>query len=555
MRENNFYITPMDKIIENSHYNNYISALEKKINNEVLTPDVADIIEVTYAYKELENWSNFNITLFCKLLWKDTDDTTIIINNIEKDTSNALKAKIEDIGSVILELWELNNLSAEELIKKELLISSLRYARNNIEIALIWLPFELEKAGFTLNMTNEQVEERVKKIEDLEAESFWGKISENPEEMELIYNFMISNFDDFKQNLTTEEQGEYIKYLNEVKLKLWDNFSYKKPKENPPIHPAMELQMWRDDYKKIFESIPKIMSSNKEVEVSDDYGSFYDWDKWYIPGNKDYENKNLLYILSTTVHEAFHLTTEMLWEENIWGVRWGGYLEREEGMAMYLEYLIKWERSLVGPWEPRLLVWELFSWKETEKFIKLHNKLNPNRKSWNILRNKRNYPLNYKWAQHKDTSYWRWLRQIHKIMNWENERNISKRSLVMWKMNFDFLEKHWDKYKANIPKKVLYPFVMAEMMKFYSVKYYDSKLEAANDSIYNWWEYKFNWVDFKEYMDKRYSSIDLEWLKIENNEFFIEKNESWKRIGWIINRTKKNIKKIIDSEFETKKVA
>ena len=556
----------MQLLPENSSYVSFVDLLEEKINNKVLSPDILDIIEVTYAYNKLDDWGDFNTTLFSKLLGRKDDELLVNDNIVSKKVfwekaELKLDHKIDDIDLVLFELWKLNNLNGEEKIKQELLISSLKYARNNLEMALIGLPFELEKAWVPLGMTDEQIEERVKKIESLECESFWWKISENPEEMELIYNFMRSNFDDNKQNWTINERNEYKKYLFKIedeinsKTKYEFGYEYKKPKENLNVHPAMKLEMWRDDYKKIFESIPKIMSSDKEVEISNDYGSFYDWDKWYIPGNDKYSKKSLEYIYSTAVHEAFHLSTEMLWKENVWWVKWGWFLEREEWMAVYLEYLIKWEESLVGLWEPRLLVWELFEGKDTERFIELHNKLNPSRASWNILRNKRNYPKNYKWAQHKDSSYGRWLRQIKEILELKNIDDISKKSLFMWKMNFDFLKKHWDKYKANIPKKVLYPFIMWEMMKFYSMKYYDSKLEAVNNADYKWWEYKFNWADFKEYMDKNYWGIDLEWLKIEDNEFFIEKNESWKRIWWIINQSKKEVKKIIDLEFEAKKVA
>ena len=578
----------MQLLPENSWYVSPVDLLEQNINNKVLTKNISDVIEVTYAYKNLKDWTNWNTTLFNKLIWnKSNNVVNDIINNknifflwkknfwnkwkfnernesfnhkkitllevVWEKAELELNHKIWEIDFSLDELNNLGNLNEDENIKKELLISSLKYARNNLEMALIWLPFELEKAWVNIDLSDEEVEDRVKKIENLEVESFWWKISENPKEMEMIYEFMKSNFDEFKSNLSIKERNEYKDYLfkieDEIKSKtnyeFW--YDYKKPKVNKKTHDALKLEMWRDDYKKIFESIPKIMSSDKEVEVSDQYWSFFDWDKWYIPGNEKYEKKSLQYILSTAVHEAFHLTTEMLWKENVDWTRWGWYLEREEWMAVYLEYLIKWEESLVWLWEPRLLVWELFEWKETEKFIELHNKLNPARASWNILRNKRNYPMNYKWWQHKDSSYWRWLRQIKEILEWENKNDISKKSLFMGKMNFDFLKKHWDNYKANIPKKVLYPFIMAEMMKFYSMKYYDSKKQ--------WNEYKFNWKDFKVYMNNNYSSVDLEWLNIEDNEFFLEKNESWKRIGWIINGTKKLIKEVIDSGFENKKAA
>jgi predicted secreted acid phosphatase len=61
--------------------------------------------------------------------------------------------------------------------------------------------------------------------------------------MGLIYNFMKSNFDDFKNNLSSKEQSEYKKYLTEIQSKLGKDFIYIKPEENIPTHPAMQIEM------------------------------------------------------------------------------------------------------------------------------------------------------------------------------------------------------------------------------------------------------------------------------------------------------------------------
>lgn len=534
-----------------------IDSIEKEINENILNSDVFDIVEVTYAYKSLDDWSNWNTTLFNKLLWEDEDIEIFIhecgnnaknkaLSFVSKKAQSKLENKILDIDKYIQKLLNQINLSEDENIKAELLISSLKYARNSIEMALVWLPFELEKAWLKLNLNDIEVEEKINKLNELSSKNFWGQISENPEEMELVYNFMKWNYEDNKWNLSRKEKQDYKKYLKTILDKILEtnkDFKHTKPKEKI-THPSLELKMNRDEYKEIFKAIPTILGSNKEVEISNDYLSFYDWEKWFIPWVDDYKEKSLEYILSTGVHEALHLITEIEWEKNVWWAKWSWYLEREEWLAVYLEYLIKWEENLVWLWEPRLLVWELYEWKENERFIYLHNKLNPSRKSWNILRNKRNYPMNYKWVPGKDYSYWKWLRQIHKIMKW----NTSKKKYLIWKMNFDFIEKHWDKYKAKIPDSVLYPFIMWEMLKFYAIKYYDSKQNIASNKN---WEYKFSGKDFEQYMNTKYSHLDLSEFQIANNEFFWRKEELWGiRIWAIINQSKKRIKKIVDTEFK-----
>jgi len=53
------------------------------------------------------------------------------------------------------------------------------------------------------------------------------------------------------------------------------DFKYVKSKEKI-THPALELKMRREEYVNIFKSIPKILNSDKQVEISKEYSSFYD---------------------------------------------------------------------------------------------------------------------------------------------------------------------------------------------------------------------------------------------------------------------------------------
>jgi hypothetical protein len=58
----------MKEQINNSLYISLVDLLEEKINTNILTEDIEDIIEVTYAYKEFDDKTAWNTTLFSKLL-------------------------------------------------------------------------------------------------------------------------------------------------------------------------------------------------------------------------------------------------------------------------------------------------------------------------------------------------------------------------------------------------------------------------------------------------------------------------------------------------------
>ena len=132
-------------------------------------------------------------------------------------------------------------------------------------------------------------------------------------------------------------------------------------------------------------------------------------------------------------------------------------------------------------------MWEILSWEEYKEFLELHAKLKQTKNaSWMFLRRKRNYPIDYKWVQHKDTSYNRWQHKIVDfIKKWGNIKD-----LYVWKVSFDDIEKTKKIIDAeNI--KLMYPLLIWELLQY----------------VILWNELREN--DFCDYIEAKYPFLNI----------------------------------------------
>jgi len=527
--------------------------IKQEIDIFLSNKEISDIVELTYSYVEYpDDWTNWNTSLFNRLIRNnydipdkdklDSDELMIffheykpeqdykitrmeILSDIWWMIEKSLKDKLSKIDEYISSLNKVSNLNDNDDIIKELFLDSLVYTRNMLEITLIWLPFELDKAWLPHWLNKELIRERDDKIDHLEEINFWGKICDNPEEVGTVYAFMKSNYEDNKKNLNKTEQKEYELYLKEIEQYLPDEYVYsKKPKKEK--HPVFNLVLPREKYIRFFEVMPEISNIPIKVILSEQYQNMYDSDwKLYVPLNSKYKEKPLYYVNPVSIHETVHATTYEQWKKNFNWIKWSWYLQREEWLAVSLENILKDIDLQVWLWDPRILVWELFDWKDTEKFINLHNKLNPDTASWSILRNKRNRDKDWIGAQHKDTSYWRGIREIRQILMIKSE---TKKKLLIWKMNLPFVKKYWDSF--NIPDEVIYPFILWELVNYFAINYYDNP------------NFKINHELFLKYMNEKYDYINMDefiWLQ--------EKVFKDRTIVRQVNEIKKMVKELIDN--------
>lgn len=441
--------------------------LLKDINISIFNGELTDIIEVTYAYKKVSGQQNINKTLFFDFLWKESSQD-LYPSDIKK-VEEKLFGKISDIDAFIKKLYALPKWNKQDTIKCDLLVWSLKYAKNCLSIALHWLPFESEKAWFNNNIDHVEIEKRIQIIEDLEEKNFWWKISENPDELTLCYDFLKNIFEKNKWKLSEEEQAEYQdKYLTKIERLL--PFNYDKDdkgiswiQNTSSSTNKIDNEISREKYIKVFDIILNdLLWLDFEIRV-EERSSIYDGPGYLsFPNNDEYNSLSIKRIIELIWHEIESHSTNLRTNESILGsFRWAGNLEKEEWLAMVTEKLLNGEK-LHELWIPvhfpKVLMSELLNGEDLQRFLCLQNKIQPDKWSeWRFLRLKRNYPTQYQWWQHKDVSYGRWvLKVVDYIKNWWDIKD-----LYLWKVSIDDIPKIkefislqediWEKSNIHLP--------------------------------------------------------------------------------------------------------
>ena len=434
----------------------------KNINEHLLANKwLKDILEVTYTYKD-----NFNITLFSDFAWLSRDSN-------HDDLLNITKQKLLDVTSEINHIInEINNEKSKNE-KEDITLWYLYYIKNLLKITILWLPFEVQKATWNITLSKSEIEERIKNIEELETEVFWGLIKNNSFETtkshEYIKNLLSKNSDMISEN-------EFM-FMNIVLSKIRSLDSYDdnelKPLNNTKNSTKIvipDIDISREDYIQIFKLVLNIYDIKKDVIISD-VKNMYDWDNWIeVPNNDKYKTIKLEKVLKMIAHELETHGIILDNNEKILGtVKWGWQLPREEWLAKIAEWILEWHTiddfRNISFSLPEILAGELLKQEDYKKFIEIYLKLVWKDKLYSvsdrILRRKRNYPLDYIGVQHKDTTYSRWLIQIVEYIsqwwNWED--------LYTAKVNFDDINKA-KKIRDKDHKHTKHPKLLSEIILY-----------------------------------------------------------------------------------------
>jgi hypothetical protein len=101
---------------------------------------------------------------------------------------------------------------------------------------------------------------------------------------------------------------------------------------------------------------------------------------------------------------------------------------------MTIEEFLKWSRLediTITHHFVKVFASEIFDIHDLERFLELYSKLRSEPYNyWRILRQKRNYPLAYKWWQHKDASYGRGIQHVLDFL----QNGWDMRELYLWKI-------------------------------------------------------------------------------------------------------------------------
>lgn len=467
--------------------NSDFDRLLEEMNRDLFNKELSDIVEVTYVYTDLWNWVFLNKTLFWTFLWKEYEwkDKNeekkfweeVYFNIAEVFTQT--KSKLLLKKSLVIKYKEsLQQFLKENNPRVQILLWSLEYLSNILDLTITGLPFEAQKAWIPYNFSSEEVSDRVEKLEEIERKLFGGNVRENEYEIRGSFEVLTKLFEKQKTKLTPKEQERFSWYLQVLR----ENFSFtlEEPelsKENLhkyETHDVLRQEISRENYVKVLKLAMEIYGIKKPVVV-EERSSIYDGEDYLgIPESDWYKTLKLTRVLQLIQHEIeTHYIIEKNNSQTLWKFRGSWNLQREEWTAKVAEWTLQWKTldSFWIQWAlPDILFWEILSWDDYRDYLELFAKMDRDEMTFwlalkdpktTFLRRKRNYPLDYKWVQHKDTSYNRWERQVvHFLQN-----NWDVKDLYVWKVSFEDITKT-KKIIESEDIKLIYPLLIWELLQY-----------------------------------------------------------------------------------------
>ncbi len=492
------------------------------------------IAEVTYSYYSEEDF-DLNKTLFCDI-WEanlreikkaSPEKRKEIILKANEKLTEKINKKLELIDTYLEKIKNIKTESKEEKYEIEIIINALEEKKDLLNYCLNWLPYELEKAGIKVEFDSKLID---KKQRFLDKKIFWGQVKDNPEEVARSYEDIKEVFDKNKKNLNKEEKERFENYLEKAKKLLGKNYVYKKKRKPRSLIKKYEDIKIRDSrYIPWFNLFIEALNWLKHIaSQNDEVWSISDWpNSIEFPNNEKFRVFSLPRFLKLNAHEIeTHSITDHNQKEIFWNLRWAKSTEKDEWLAIFMEKMLEHGKGIFTKDEKtwkwiidknkisiplnfsNILMWEILDNEELLDFLKLKEKLSPQKTSPETiyLRLKRS---NKSWVQHKDCSYTRGLfklvDEVNKYILSDWKEWIKFEDLFLWKVSFDEInklkyikeqkEKKWK--KLNIKK----PLFASDAIVYF--------LEKRN----KWEEIREEW--FLKKLEKKYPILDLTENKIE----------------------------------------
>ncbi|MCX6824120.1 MAG: hypothetical protein NT085_03250 [candidate division SR1 bacterium] len=482
-----------------------------KIKETIFTPKMVDIFELTFAY-DTNNGNFFNRTLFTDFAGLSSQDSK---EKLFSTTNSLLQIKKMYIQQARNELLQLSKIEG----KSDILLGTLNYVEKIIDMTVLGLPFEVEKVGYPLTLSSQEIEERTQKMESIEKDLFGGNIRENPLEVVNCYRSLKTKIEKKLPTMTEDQKKISEKLLGSVKALpafldvdgIFENretdtrtTNYKKVFEDNKE--LFEKNISRTDYVRIFELVFAMYGINKPITI-DERNSIYDGDDaLYIPQNKSYDILSLQKILVLIQHEIErHMLSLVNNEENVGGFRGANNLFVEEGSAIIMEGILQGkslsEYEGISVSLPNLLAGELLNGDEYKEFLGIFSQKDIDRK-------KRLYPLHQRGVQHKDTTYTRGPKAVIEYL----AQGGDPKDLFIGRLQTQDIPKISEK------KNIKYPKLVSEVL---IQKLVNKKI---NDS------------EFKEFIAGKYNFLTEKTVKDKMNDFT---NDQKRKLVEILNIIKK----------------
>lgn len=479
-------------------------------------PWVSELLEWTFMYNEKSriDGTPYNTTFF-QQIWKCSYDEW---KNWQITSQELLNRFFQAMDSWILELnwiknilWNGNSDKAKSKLEKE----GINYMILSIKTAKSAAPIELEKASSKPILSYKNRQKLVLEVEKWQEKLYWPKVSENKEEVIDSFLLLCEEFNKWKQYFTPGQELQFTNLYNKLKQKIIDIEKYRditlpdletyKSKEiikhketNEVIKKAENIDIPREIYMKIWQQYIDAMWLRQKVINNPEASSLYDWpDSLDVPVTIDYKELNLKEVLNLMIHEiGAHYANQTTSEKNGFQVRWAKNLNKEEWLAIIMEWLLEWKKLKdlreAGYSFPYILAGELLNKEERQLFVDLRIRMDIDTK-WKYgdsqnkrdLRIMRGYPLDYKWTQRKDCSYWRWANQI---IDFVQQKKGSIADLYKGKFSIEDIES--GKLDKIISKEnIVFPLLFPDMLIFL----------IAN------WRKNFTHAKFMDYLRDKYA--------------------------------------------------
>lgn len=310
-------------------------------------PAAEAILETTYTYETLkdengipERSSEGHILAYNEIFQEFSGKN---FSSAQENFDEILQISEQKIGEYLEKIAQFSHqIQNADLDPKtqELLLGVLESHKNIFTIALMGLPFELEKAGYQSRISHDEQKTRIDAMNALQTQEFGEAVSDQPKLVEQVFYSIRKRFSSGQKNLSDEEKTELQAHYDEMREKILQKFpdlqipdlaDFEADSTRNDLKNLSAIKISQADYVKIFELVLEILDLPQHIDVSEKYSSIFDGaDRLGIPKNKDYESLSLARILELIRHEFGHYINQKNSEIFLHGVRGAKNVEKEE---------------------------------------------------------------------------------------------------------------------------------------------------------------------------------------------------------------------------------
>lgn len=523
------------------------NSLQDQIDT-VVTPELVKLSGFIFNYDD-NSW--YNRSLFRDYLEVEHEDflewDTFVLS--AKVSLNKKREAFEELYGNLLsssseEIWELYEYYTENFSK----------LRVFFELLELYIPFEAEKIyafqedGDRFFWPNGSKESHLQKINELEEEIFWKKISDSPNYAAKTIDYIYSCYDKNKSKLSADDHVFFSDCMNKIHQSTWisgwsqsttemSGIDLLDPLSSQDVE-ILEKEIPREDYVKIFELVIEILWLDwVKIELKDVKNISVSPESINIPSKaSNFDTLKVSRIIWLIAHE---LERHAIWNANnqklIWNLKSLSYLWQEEWVAHVMEYLaLGYDLNSIpmNRYMPRMLAGEILNGKDFKRFLHIMNVLD-----WQSInvdnffaRFKRWRDFNLPGVNPKEKLYWIWaLEIISRLRWWENPlwfflaKNSSSeqetiKKLVVWEnevMNASTLREKW----------IILPLMLWDLIRFQLT----SGIHENEDTFLRW---------FMKYFYDRYGEL-FEKLGLSYRDFIVrhiksERDENKEKVSQIL---------------------